>query len=267
MRTEIFRRVMAGRRKSLIWWAIGVFAMMLLVLVSYPAVRDQPSLSDLLDDYPDFVQQILGLAGGLDLTSPAGYLNSQVFANTLPIIFLIFLIAFAARETVGEERDRTMDLGLAHPIRRERYILEKFAAMTLTGLGLAAVAALTMIALGPALEMDLPISGYLGATLSVYLIALVFATLALALGAATGSRAMAFGVTSALAVGMYILWGLAPLVDALKGLDRVNPFYWGLAGVPILNGLQIGNALLLGAIVVILAGGAVAGFSRRDIGV
>jgi hypothetical protein len=78
---------------------------------------------------------------------------------------------------------------------------------------------------------------------------------------------MAFGVTSALAIAMYILWGLAPLVEALRGLDRVNPFYWGLAGVPILNGLQIGNALLLLAIVVILAGGAVAGFRRRDLGV
>jgi ABC-2 type transport system permease protein len=266
MRAETFRRVLAGRRKSLLGWAIGIFAMMLLIVVSYPAVRDQPSLTDLLEDYPDFVQQILGLGGGLDLTSPAGYLNSQVFANTLPIIFLIFLIAFAARETVGEERDKTMNLALSHPIRRERFVLEKFAAMALTGLGLAAVSALTLIAFGPLVDMDLGLAGYVGATLSVYLIAMVFATLAFALGASTGSRPVAFGVTSALAVAMYILWGLAPLVDAIKGLDRLNPFYWGLAGTPILNGLQVGNALLLVALVVILAGAAVAGFRRRDIG-
>jgi len=266
MRTEVFRRVIAGRRKSLIGWAIGVFAMILLIVVAYPAVRDQPSLNDFIDEYPDFVAQILGVGGGLDLTSPEGYLNSQVFANTLPIIFLIFLVAFAVRETVGEERDRTMNLALSAPVRRERYILEKFAALTLVGLLLAAVSILTLVAFGPLVDLGLGVSGYVGGTVSVYLIAMVFATLALALGASTGSRGVAYGVTASLAVGMYILWGLAPLVSALEGFDRLNPFYWGLAGTPVLNGLQVGNALLLAAIVLILAGAAVAGFRGRDVG-
>jgi len=267
MRAETLRRVLRGRKKSLLGWSIGIFGMVLVVLLSYPAVRDQPSFGDLIEDYPEFVQQILGLGEGLDPTSPAGYLNSQVFANTLPIIFLIFLIAFASRETVGEERERTMNLSLAHPIRRERYILETLVAMVLGGLLLAVIGAGTMMAFGPVLDLGLPMGGYVGATLSVFLIALVFATLALAIGAATGSKGVTFGVTSALAVAMYIIWGLAPLVDALRGLDKVNPFFWGLAGTPILNGLQVGNALLLVAVIVILAGGAVAGFRRRDIGV
>lgn len=267
MRTETLRRVLMGRRKSLLAWAIGVFGIVLLIVLAYPAVRDQPSIGDFLEDYPDFVQQILGLGGGLDPTSPEGYMQSQLFANTLPIIFLIFLIAFAARETAGEERDRTMNLALAHPLRRERFILEKFVAMALAGLALAAVAVLTLIASGRIVDMSLPITGYIGATVSVYLIAMVFATLALAIGGSTGGRAVTYGVTAALAVTMYVLWGLAPLVSALQGLDRLNPFYWGLAGLPIVNGLQVGNALLLLAITLMFAGAAVAGFRRRDIGV
>jgi len=267
MRAETLRRVLTGRRKSMLGWAIGVFGIVLLIVLSYPAVRDQPSIGDLLEDYPDFVEQILGLGGGLDITSPEGYLQSQLFANTFPIIFLIFLVAFAARETAGEERDRTMNLALAHPLRRERFILEKFAAMALAGLALSAVAMVTLMAFGPIVDMSLSISGYIGATVSVYLIGMVFAALALALGASTGSRGVTYGVTATLAVAMYVLWGLAPLVSALRGLDRLNPFYWGLAGLPIVNGLQVGNALLLLAITVIFAGAAVAGFRRRDIGV
>jgi len=266
MRPEILRRVLAGRRKSLVAWAIAVLALLAVIVLAYPAVRDQPSIGDFIDNYPDFVEQILGLGGGLDFTSPAGYLNSQLYANTLPIIFLIFLIAFASRETVGEERDRTLNLALAVPTRRERFVLEKFAAMAIAGLGLALVATAVMIAMDPVVDLGIGIAGYIGATVSVYLIALVFATLALALGAATGSRSVTLGVTSGLAVGLYVLWGLAPLVDALKGLDRLNPWFWGLAGTPILDGLQVGNALLLIVIVVILTGGAVAGFRRRDIG-
>lgn len=266
MRADTLRRVLFGRRKSMLGWAIGVFGIVLLIVLSYPAVRNQPSLSDLLEDYPDFVQQILGLGGGLDITSAEGYLQSQLFANTLPIMFLIFLIAFATRETAGEERDRTMSLALAHPLSRERFILEKFAAMALAGLVLSAVGALTLVAFGPLVDMELPALGYIGATVSVYLISMVFATLALAVGASTGNRGVTFGVTAALAIVMYVLWGLAPLVSALRGLDRLNPFYWGLAGLPIVNGLQVGNALLLVAITLIFAGAAVAGFRRRDIG-
>jgi ABC-2 type transport system permease protein len=266
MRTETLRRVLRGRRTSLLAWALGVFGIVLLIVLAYPAVRDQPSIGDFLDDYPDFVQQILGLGGGLDPTSAEGYMLSNLFANTLPIIFLIFLIAFAARETAGEERDRTMNLALAHPVRRERFILEKFVAMALAGFALAVVVVVTLVAFGSVVDMALPISGYVGATVSVYLIAMVFATLALTIGAWTGHGAVTYGVTAGLAVATYVLWGLAPLVSALQGLDRLNPFYWGLAGLPIVNGIQVGNALLLLAITTMLAGGAVAGFRRRDIG-
>lgn len=267
MRAETFRRVIVGRRKSLIGWAIGFLATMAFIVLLYPAVRDQPSFSDLMEDYPEFVQQILGLGGGLDMGSPAGYLNSQLFANTLPILFLIFLMAFAVRETAGEEGDKTMNLALAHPVRRERFILEKFAAMTITGLGLAMVSVIGLIVFGPLVDMDLSVGGYFGATFSVFLIALVFATMALAVGALTGRKSLAYGITSTLAVAFYLLWGLAPIVDAIELTNAINPFFWGLAGIPIVSGLQVGNTLLLTGAIAVFAATAVWGLARRDIGV
>lgn len=267
MRAETFRRVIVGRRKSLIGWTIGFLATMAFIVLLYPAVRDQPSFSDLIEDYPEFVQQILGLGGGLDMGSPAGYLNSQLFANTLPILFLIFLLAFAVRETAGEEREKTMNLALAHPVRRERFILEKFAAMTIAGLGLALVSVIGLILFGPMVDMDLSAGGYFGATLSVFLIALTFATLSLAVGALTGKKSLAFGVTATLAVAFYLLWGLAPIVDAIEFTNAINPFFWGLAGLPIISGLQVGNALLLTGAVIFFAAVAVWGLKTRDIAV
>ncbi|HEX9977005.1 MAG TPA: ABC transporter permease subunit [Acidimicrobiia bacterium] len=266
MLPETLSRTLRNRRRSLIGWAIATVLLVGLIVVSYVAIRGQESFQAMLEDYPDFVQQILGLSGGLSITSPAGYLNSQLFANTLPLIFLIFLIAFAVRETAGEESDGTLDLALSHPITRERFILEKFAGMTLAGAGLAVLSILTLVATGPLADMDVGLNEYAGATLSVFLIGLVFGTLALALAASTGSRGVALGVSSGVAVGMFVLWGLAPLISGLRGIDRLNPFYWGLAGPPITRGIQAGNLLLLVVIVVILAGAAVAGFRRRDLG-
>lgn len=267
MRSEVFRRVIASRRRSLLWWTIGVVLLMALIVLAYPAIRNESGFSDLMDQYPEFVQQILGLGSGLEITSPAGYLNSQVFANLLPLIFLIFLIGFAVRETAGEEREGTMDLELAHPVTRERAIAEKLVAVLTSGLWLGIVSTGSLMILGPMVDMGLPFSGYLGATLATLLIGTVFGTLALAIGAATGSRGIAIGASSGLAVGFYILWGLAPLIEALQFTDVVNPFYWAFAGDPILNGIQGGNLALLVAMTAVFSAAALWGFRRRDIGV
>lgn len=267
MRGEVLRRVLALRRRGLIGWSIGMVALVILMVISYPAVRDQQSLQDLMDEYPDFIQQILGLGSGLDITSPAGYLNSQLFTNTLPILLLIFVIGFAAREIAGEERDGTLDLTLAHPVTRTRVVIEKLFAMVLAAAWLAALCALALIVLAPTVDLGLGWWALLGATLSVLLLSLCFGVAALAIAALTGSRGIGIGVSSGLAVAMFVLWGLAPLVDAFEPTNSVNLFYWAFAGDPVLNGVQVGNALGMLATIVALGALAVWGLRRRDIGV
>ena len=264
---EVFRRVLAARKKSLIAWALSLVALMVMMVAAYPAVRDQDMFSDLMDQYPDFVQQIMGLGSGLDIASPAGYLNSQVFANMLPLLFLIFLIGFAVKETAGEERERTLDLLLAHPITRVQVILEKLAALLAAGLLVGLVSALTLMLLGPLAQLDLGVSGYTGATLASVFVAWVFGALALALAAATGSRGVSIGISSGVAVALYIIWGLAPLIDAIAFTNVINPWYWAMAGDPILHGVQGANMAVLIGITAALSTIAVFGFRRRDLGV
>jgi ABC-2 type transport system permease protein len=209
----------------------------------------------------------MGLGSGLDIGSPAGYLNSQVYANMLPLLFLIFLIGFAVKETAGEERDHTLDLLLAHPVTRARALLEKTAALLGSGLMLGLVSAITLIVFGPLVDLDLSLGAYVGATLSSVAVAWVFAAVALAMGAWTGSRAVSIGVASGLAVVLYIFWGLAPLVDALEMTNPINPWYWSLAGDPVVNGIQLANLGLLVAMTAGFTALAVVGFRRRDLGV
>lgn len=264
---EVFLRVFASRRRALIGWTISLVALMLLMVFAYPAVRDQDVFSDMIADYPDFVEQIMGLGGGLLITSPEGYLNSQVFANMLPLLLIIFGVGVATRETAGEEREHTLDLLLAHPVTRTRALLEKAAVMLVAATGLGLVSALTMMASGPLVDIDIGVGAYLGATLSSVAAAWVFGALALALGAATGSRAAAIGGATGAAVVFYVLWGLAPLIAGLEFTNTVNPWYWVMAGDPILNGLQAANMAVLVAVTAALIGLAVWGFRRRDLGV
>jgi len=87
----------------------------------------------------------------------------------------------------------------------------------------------------------------------------------LAIGAVTGNRAVAMGAVSGAAIGSYLLWGLAAVIDGVSGLERLSPFFWAFAGDPVVDGLQVGNALVLTGISVVAAVVAVWGFGRRDI--
>ena len=95
------------RRVSLLWWAVGIAGMAALLAVAYPTVRDNGELDRTFAGLPPGVEALLGLQGGNPLTSPAGYLNSQFYANVLPVMLLIFAIGLAAWTVAGDEREGT----------------------------------------------------------------------------------------------------------------------------------------------------------------
>jgi ABC-2 type transport system permease protein len=263
----VFWRTLRSRKKSLLGWALGLIALIAITVAAHPSIANQAGFSDIIDDYPEFVQEILGLGSGMSITEPAGYLNSQFYSNMLPLLFIIFLVSFGVRVTATDERDGTLDLVAAHPILRWRLALEKAAAILAAGTLMVILAILTFVVSTPLAGMDVSFGALFGATMSVFLVGVVFGGLAFGLGAATGSRGLALGAASGLAVATFILWGLAPLIDTISSLERLSPFFWALAGDPILHGIQAGNALLLLGVGLAFIALGIWRFTRRDIAV
>ena len=71
------------------------------------------------------------------------------------------------------------------------------------------------------------------------------------LGAATGRRALAIGVTAAAAVAAYLVNGLAPLVDALEVPQKLSPFYHYATGDPLRQGVSVSHLAVLAGIAVV----------------
>ena len=85
------------------------------------------------------------------------------------------------------------------------------------------------------------------------------------LGAATGRRVLAIGVTAAAGVAAYLINGLAPLVHALEIPQKLSPFYHYAAGDPLRHGLSPAHMTVLAAIAVAATLLAPVVFSRRDL--
>lgn len=265
MLRSLYLRTIHERRRSLMWWLVGLAMTALWVVAFYPSIREgADEYTKILEQMPEGLRNLFGGAG-IDLATPEGYLSVEVFSFVVPVLFLIFAVGFGASTLAGEERRGTLDVLLAHPISRSRTVLQKTAGLLtgLLGLGIALWAAL---AAGSALA-DMGVSPLrLGqAVVSALLLAAVFGLVALAVGAFTGSRPMAIGVSSALAVGTYLLNALAPLAEPLEPYRLASPFYYYSAAEPLKNGLDPLHAAVLLGIAALFGALATVAFERRDL--
>jgi ABC-2 type transport system permease protein len=134
------------RRTSLAWWTLAMAGICALLAVAYPTVRDNNQLDETFANLPPGVESLLGLSGGNLLSSPTGYLDSQFFANILPVMLLVFTIGLASWSIAGDEAAGSLELLLANPISRVRVALARLAALILLLAALAVVCVLALVA-------------------------------------------------------------------------------------------------------------------------
>ena len=266
MLRNVFLKTLRDRRRALFWWVVGLVGLTLITVGFWPTFEESgEELNRLVENLPPALRNLAG--GDLDLTSPAGYLSGRIFSFLAPILFLNFAIAFGARTLAGEEQKGTLELVLARPIPRWRVVAEKFAALTVATFLLGA-ALWGSLALG-ALPVGLDIGAGLlaAATFMLVLLGLAFGALALLVGSLTGKRALALGITTAVAVGTYLLDLYASVSEAVEPFRGLSPFHYYDAAVPIRNGVEPAHAAFLVVVTVFLAGFSLLVFDRRDVGV
>ena len=224
----VFTRFLRDRRRSLGWWSAAMLGVVFISVSFYPSLRDQPSLDEIFENLPKGIQSLIG-ASGLSIRSPAGYLQSRFFSTLLPMTLLVFAIALGARAIAGSEDDGTLELHLANPVSRLRLALERCGSMALLVVGLGAATTAALIALAAPFELlDGASAGRLAAACAAATImALLHAFIAFFVGAAFGGRGRAIAVTSAVAVGGYLIFGLVS-GGVIRATRFVSPWYWYL---------------------------------------
>jgi ABC-2 type transport system permease protein len=244
------------RARSFVLAGLGLMAVAAITGALFPAFGESLGKVDLPEGVGD-------LLGGGDFASIAGWLDTEIASVYGPLVVAGSAIAAAAATIAGEEERRILALVLAHPVARTRLLLAKGAAI-----------ALLVAALGVACWLGLLVSvalagGGIGAgklaalALHLAFLGLAFGALAMALGGVTGRRAVAAGGTAAVAVAMYLVNGLAPVVA--DWLQYLTLFHYYEGNEPLRNGVDPGHLAVLGAVTAVLLAVAAAGFRDRDL--
>ena len=264
---SVFRRFVADRRSSFRGWTVAAILLMLMTVVFYPTIREQPSLEDAVRDLPDALKATFGISDAVSLSSPAGYLQARLFALTLPLALVIFAISVGARAIGGSEEDGDLELLLAQPITRGRLLVERFASSGVLVLGLGAVFTVLLLVLGPPFGIleGLALGRVVAACAGGVLLALLHGAIAFAVGAVTGRRSSAVAFGAAVAGGGYLLQGLLAAARAPGWTRYASPWHWYLRRNMLVEGIDPLAFVL--PIVVVAASFvvALAVFRRRDL--
>lgn len=262
----VLRRFLRDRRRNTGWWLFGVTLTVAISVVFYPSIEGQASYDELAEEMPEAVRELFGV-DAFGMSTPEGFMWSQLIGTTLPVLLLVFGIAAGARAIGGTEEDGTLELLLANPVTRRRVLLERFGAVVLL-LAVLTVAML-VVTVGVALPVGaiegIPGVWVLGSFLALFALGLLHAMIAFAVGSAIGRRGRAIAVAAAVGVAGYVFEGLGSVVDVLGPLQAISPFHWFLERNMLGSGiawLAVWLPLLLSAVLLVVA---LQVFERRDL--
>ena len=263
---EVLLKTLRDLRRGFGWWALGLVALVTMQVSVYPTVRDDPGLSSFTENYPEVLKELFGFGGaGFDYASPAGYLGIEMFSAIVPLLLIIAAVATGAGAIAGEEDRGTLDLLMSLPLTRRRVTAEKLGAMALEVVGLGLVLLVALWIGARVIDMEVSFAHLAAATLGAVLLAMGFGAIALFLGAATGSRGAAVGVSAALAVAAYLVNSLAALVPQLETAQRFSPFYHYSSPDPLRSGFSGGHLAALVVVIVVASVAALVAVNRRDL--
>ncbi|WP_327147061.1 ABC transporter permease [Nocardia sp. NBC_01329] len=257
----VYLKCLRDQRRGLIGWSVGIGVLVLLECALWPSISGMSGMREFLENYPEPLRELFDLD---EFGTGTGFLNAELFSMLLPILFLVFSIARGAKAIAGEEEQGTLEVLLVTRMTPVRLVLEQAAVLATGLLALGSALFGAVVAFSALFGLDVSVGSALTGAVAMALIGVEFGWLALAVGAATGRRVLAVGVTSVAAVGAYVLYVASKLVDAVRPWGTLSPFHQAIEGGPLGAGLPAAYGwLLLAGALALLVGLPI--FDRRDI--
>jgi ABC-2 type transport system permease protein len=263
----IFLWEIRHRRNYIIGWSIAMAVLMILLLSIYPSIHDQAGkLNSVLNSLPAAVRNLKTGGSAVDISTPIGYLNSQVYYATLPLFFIVMSIGLGGSLLARDEENHTLELLLARPVSRGRILGAKaFAGIVCVEL-VALVSMAVILIMAPLVNMHISAAHLCLTTLYSFLFSLSFGAIAYALTAVgTGTHRIAVAVATLLSFGSYIMATLGNLSHYLQTPAKFFPYHYYSPDQLLLGRVTLGLNIYLISCFLICIFAAWLGFRSRDI--
>ena len=263
MLLPLLNKTLRDHVRGIAGWVAGIVALVAVQLSVYPTVRDTTSrITDFTEAFPEAFKKIFRME---EYGTALGYLSTELFSVTLPLIFMVVGITWGARVATDEVEAGTADILFSLPISRRRFMVTRIAAEVCVLLLLAAVLWVALVVGAPIVDMSVASARIAAASWATMLAGLTFGAVGVFIGALSGKRSMALGVSLVVAIAAFVVYSLAPLVGFMDDINPFNPLQWTVGAESLRNGFDLDHSLASLAFAAALTAGAVVVFDRRDI--
>jgi len=257
MLTNVFTKTIRDRWLGA---AIAGGAISLYLLMGAAIYRDIDLT--LYNDMPEFMRNLMGIPDGADVGALA---YSVILGFAGAVTMASIALSMGSASIAGEEKNGTLGILLGNPKSRTEVLVSKAGSM----LALMGMAALILWGSGiviPAM-LDIETGGmFLEAIIfHLFVNAILYGFMAMMIGACTGDRTKASGITAGVMVLSFFAVGLLPLIEGASDLARVFPWYYFDSSDPVMNGVHWGHIGIMLGLSAAFAVAAVIGLNRRDI--
>jgi len=261
---SVFLKTLYDKRAFMAGWSAALAGFAALLVIFYPSMHQEGVMDELAKTMPPALQ---GLIGDLaDLSHFDTYIASQLFDIRLPLLAGIMALILGLGLSVSDEERGELRTLLSLPISRTKLFVQRWLAMvtilgvTLTGLLIGLYASMPFVE-GATIDVSemLPLVAMTG------LMMVTFGTIPLAIGIATGKRAVASAIGIAVVIGSFILSSFGAAVDWLEPYVKLSLLNYFPAVDIVKSGIDISDVLVLGGITAALLIIAFVLFRRRDV--
>jgi ABC-2 type transport system permease protein len=251
-------------RRSIIGWTIALSAVAVFYGSMWPAFND-PAILETFEDYPKALMEALNYT---NIVTAPGYINATVYGLILANLTVVYGVMTGTRIIAGDEEAGTLDLVLAHPLGRKLAALQRYTAYLLSyAVMCVGLFVVVSVMTGPAQLEGISVADVGAMQLHLLFFGGFIGALAFALGAATGRKALTVSVCVGLAVFGFAANGVLAQVNGLEWIKDWSPYNWLNGGLPLENGVQLGDIALMASLTIVLVAAGVFLFDRRDINV
>ena len=254
--------------KQILYWGLGLGALGLYIdfIASSPDIIS--GYAELFKTMPPALLQAFGASDVAIFTTSEGWIVS-IFVSEAAIFLSVFAVMAGLNITANDERSGVMDVILSLPISRAAYMLERWIAYALIGLGIVLVTAVITVAGLIAMNIEAPRDVIFASILNLYPSALLVMTVTSLLATVMRRRALAIGLSAAFVVVSYLFNAIGAAAGGVAAelMERLSYFSYVHGEAFVLGTYDPANTVLLLLAVLVGFGLSLKMFVSRDIGI
>lgn len=265
MAFEIFTRAIKDKWVGLTIATVLLFLYVFWIATFYPALKPNMQMYDDMLSNPTFKALLGDTVASMGTFS--GYMTMEVFSY-MGLVLGAYVIFMAASFVAGEIEQKSSELLLSLPLRRETIVLSRYVAL-LPAIAILVVAELAAIYLGGIyIGEDASIRWFAYAMLFMGVFLLAVSALALLISALMSDGRRAALVSLGVLLAMFLVENIGSMVTSIDWARKLSLFHYVKLSAIVLNHeVNWTNAGILVAVAIVCLALAVLVFRQRDINI